>query len=662
MILERLVLRNFKRFRNAEIDFGDGITGILGNNGTGKSSLVTAIFFALYGVKATGISGDYIVSSFAGPKDKCEVVLDFRIGGDSYKIIRTFRKGKSVTHDAELYRNKKLVAKEVSPVEEAMKLAIGMGPTDFRNTIYAAQKDLLTLLDNTPAKRKEWFQKALGIDYLKTEGEKILKEQIDAKTGELQRKEGELAALGSRLSAEDPETLRKSVAVSAAAIAEHTATRDRLARQRIDLESQQRALLDRKTAYARLLQQQLAAEQELAKETAQQKALEAALALVAEEEAEYQRIEKTAGSYPEVRARLDALQKAKAEQARLAAELGFAKREIDDLASRIERQKALLAGLENDGREKDRICTSLRGCIGAGPEIADDRLETAVSFRQHEIMKRAGALAAKREQYAAEREKLRRDRETITSAGADGVCPLCRQKLGDHYGSLEAEFAKRLREIDESEAADRARQEQLTREKAALDAMVPSIATLRTIAERLKNRAAYETELVELRKRHDKKVQDAAATAGAIETLAFDEAKYRACEKEAADVQKVQLRFIELGKKIGQAVTRKQQLADLLDRIARRNEERKQVAEAITKTAFDQKALDAAEAALRAADAGLRDADVAIANATRDKKVAEEKVAAYAKAQEEIAGLKKQVAEIGDEIELLRLTRGLIAE
>ena len=62
MILDRLELNNFKRFRHEEIEFQDGITGILGNNGTGKSSLVQAIFFALYGVQATGISADYIVS------------------------------------------------------------------------------------------------------------------------------------------------------------------------------------------------------------------------------------------------------------------------------------------------------------------------------------------------------------------------------------------------------------------------------------------------------------------------------------------------------------------------------------------------------------------------------------------------------------------------
>ena len=108
MIIDRLVLKNFKRFREQTICFHDGITGILGNNGTGKSSIVEAVFFALYGVKATGIAADYIVSSFASPKEKCEVRLDFRVGGDNYTIVRTFKKGKSVTHDATFHRDGKL--------------------------------------------------------------------------------------------------------------------------------------------------------------------------------------------------------------------------------------------------------------------------------------------------------------------------------------------------------------------------------------------------------------------------------------------------------------------------------------------------------------------------------------------------------------------------
>jgi DNA repair protein SbcC/Rad50 len=71
MLLSRLVLKNFKRYRNQEICFRDGITGIVGNNGTGKSTIVEAILFALYGVQGTALDPEYIVSSFAGPRERC---------------------------------------------------------------------------------------------------------------------------------------------------------------------------------------------------------------------------------------------------------------------------------------------------------------------------------------------------------------------------------------------------------------------------------------------------------------------------------------------------------------------------------------------------------------------------------------------------------------
>ena len=62
-----------------------------------------------------------------------------------------------------------------------------------------------------PRKRKEWFLRALGIDYLKTGSDTILKEEIDAKTGVLQGKEGELRALAGREDAEEFTRLQASV-------------------------------------------------------------------------------------------------------------------------------------------------------------------------------------------------------------------------------------------------------------------------------------------------------------------------------------------------------------------------------------------------------------------------------------------------------------------
>jgi NADPH-dependent curcumin reductase CurA len=99
----------------------------------------------LLGCRAVGI---------AGGKAKCEVRLDFQVQGIRYSITRTFRKGGQTVHEARLNMGEKLLASGVSEVAGEVERLCGMGPTDFKNTVYAAQKDLLALLESRPGARK----------------------------------------------------------------------------------------------------------------------------------------------------------------------------------------------------------------------------------------------------------------------------------------------------------------------------------------------------------------------------------------------------------------------------------------------------------------------------------------------------------------------------
>jgi DNA repair protein SbcC/Rad50 len=135
-----------------------------------------------------------------------------------------------------------------------------------------------------------------------------------------------------------------------------------------------------------------------------------------------------------------------------------------------------------------------------------------------------------------------------------------------------------------------------------------------------------------------------------------------ACEREIAEVQKVQLRFIELGKKIGQGQMAMQHLAGITTRIAGRGRELAKLADEINAAAFDPAEAAELEAAVAETESALRNEEVFIATATRDLRFTEEKIAEYKKAAEQIAALQKQAAELSIEIELLKLTRGLIAE
>ena len=179
MILEKIEFKNFKRYADETIRFSDGITGIIGNNGSGKSTIVQGILFALYGVRA-GIEGDFINSSGSDSKEKCSVSLDFQKDGNRYNITRWYRRTPSTTdHRAQIKINDSLLADGVSQVEDEIVRIIGMQASDFRNTIYAGQKDLRSLLDDSPAERQKWFMKMLGIDFLKKEADSGIKSLID---------------------------------------------------------------------------------------------------------------------------------------------------------------------------------------------------------------------------------------------------------------------------------------------------------------------------------------------------------------------------------------------------------------------------------------------------------------------------------------------------
>ena len=82
----------------------------------------------------------------------------------------------------------------------------------------------------------------------------------------------------------------------------------------------------------------------------------------------------------------------------------------------------------------------------------------------------------------------------------------------------------------------------------------------------------YEEELAGLVARNGKKVDEQKAITATLIRLGYHDEEYQACERESAELQKVQVRFIELGKKIGQGLMVKQHLAELTGKIAGRTD------------------------------------------------------------------------------------------
>jgi len=99
MIPVRVLLKNFLCYAEAdngqpiEFDFeGSPLWSISGDNGAGKSAIFDAITYTLFGEHRGGAVGDSRLIRKGA--DRCEVVFEFRLDGQLYRVRRTVGRAK----------------------------------------------------------------------------------------------------------------------------------------------------------------------------------------------------------------------------------------------------------------------------------------------------------------------------------------------------------------------------------------------------------------------------------------------------------------------------------------------------------------------------------------------------------------------------------------
>jgi exonuclease SbcC len=190
MIIENLEMKNFKSHKDTRIDFDTGITIIMGGNGSGKSSILEAISFALFKQHSSKKIEQLI--TLGDIKNKLYIKLDFTSNGRTYRVTR--ERGKTGSKATILIKDHggfQQLASGDSQVTQEIQSILEMDGDLFLNAVYVRQGEIADLVDKTPSEKKQLIGKLLGIDSLE-KAWKNMKSVIEEYAKEKIRLEGKL--------------------------------------------------------------------------------------------------------------------------------------------------------------------------------------------------------------------------------------------------------------------------------------------------------------------------------------------------------------------------------------------------------------------------------------------------------------------------------------
>ncbi|MFH0874809.1 MAG: SMC family ATPase [archaeon] len=174
MILKSVFLENIRSYISEKIEFSEGSTLLSGDIGSGKSTILLAIEFALFGIQRGDFSG---ASLLRHGKAKGSVELDFLIEGKSVMIKRSLKRSKDTIAQDTGYIIIDGRKTEGTPVELKAKILSILGYPDdilsksksmiFRYTVYTPQEEMKQILLEDKETRLTTLRKLFGIDKYK---------------------------------------------------------------------------------------------------------------------------------------------------------------------------------------------------------------------------------------------------------------------------------------------------------------------------------------------------------------------------------------------------------------------------------------------------------------------------------------------------------------
>lgn len=169
MIIKSISLNNIRSYTKQRINFNEGITVLSGDIGSGKSTIMLAIEFALFGL----LSNEAGTSLLRKGSNEGSVELTFSINSKEFTIQRTLKRkpeGIRQQNGAIIIDNSK---QDMTPIELKQKIISLLGyPQEslakksliYHFTTYTPQDEMKQILNEEPEQRISIIRKIFGID------------------------------------------------------------------------------------------------------------------------------------------------------------------------------------------------------------------------------------------------------------------------------------------------------------------------------------------------------------------------------------------------------------------------------------------------------------------------------------------------------------------
>ncbi len=168
-MITRVKLTNWKSHLNSELKFSDGTNALVGSMGSGKSSILQAVCFGLFGdlpeLRGRKVRLDDLIMRKPMPKGFAEIEVEFKSDGGTYIVKRRIETGRGTTL-AEIREGGRLVETNGSKVTGVVEKILKVDYELFALVVYSEQNQLDYFLTVPKGKRMEKIDSMLRIDRL----------------------------------------------------------------------------------------------------------------------------------------------------------------------------------------------------------------------------------------------------------------------------------------------------------------------------------------------------------------------------------------------------------------------------------------------------------------------------------------------------------------